>query len=368
MKIFRLPLALSFIGHVAALALVAWLSTGAPPTPDPAPLQTIPLLFVEPSSLADAAVPASRAAPASSEVPPSLSAEDPAGAKPTAEASIEKPLGDPPLAFQVSKVPEPSPSTIAAEDHTEAEVPSVSQASADALPAPAPSDPVLSSSPQPAPHAERQTRPLEKAASPRRGSEKPAENPPSVMQTEHPKRHRAAVSSAKRDSNRDPDAASKAGALALPKVTERRTAQSSPSPPVAALLNPATTAAYPTASQRANLPLLAASPPAPASTVPAAPAAISAEYRQALSLWLERNKIYPDAARQRGEEGTALLRFQVRRDGYVLAYQLTRSTGHAALDEAVERMMRGARLPPFPAGMTQAEIAVSVPIRFNLSR
>lgn len=74
------------------------------------------------------------------------------------------------------------------------------------------------------------------------------------------------------------------------------------------------------------------------------------------------------AAGAGGEEGSALLRFQVRRDGYVLAYQLTRSTGHAALDAAIDQMMRGAKLPPFPAGMTQTEIAVSVPIRFNLSR
>jgi hypothetical protein len=29
--------------------------------------------------------------------------------------------------------------------------------------------------------------------------------------------------------------------------------------------------------------------------------------------------------------------------------------------------MRGATLPPFPASMTQPEIAVSVPIRFSLS-
>ena len=110
--------------------------------------------------------------------------------------------------------------------------------------------------------------------------------------------------------------------------------------------------------------------PAAAATAPPASAApaISAEYRQALSVWLERNKIYPDAARQRGEEGSAVLRFRVDRYGRVLTYQLTRSTGFAELDAAVDQMMRGAMLPPFPASMTQSEIAVSVPIRFSLSR
>ena len=83
--------------------------------------------------------------------------------------------------------------------------------------------------------------------------------------------------------------------------------------------------------------------------------------------WLERHKIYPAAARQRGEQGSAVLRFRVGRDGRILAYQLVRSTGYAALDAAVDEMMRGATLPPFPASMTQPEIAVSVPIRFSLS-
>ncbi len=82
---------------------------------------------------------------------------------------------------------------------------------------------------------------------------------------------------------------------------------------------------------------------------------------------MERHKIYPEAARQRGEQGSAILRFRVGRDGRVLAYHLVQSTGHAALDAAVSEMMRSATLPPFPASMTQSEIAVSVPIRFSLS-
>jgi periplasmic protein TonB len=95
---------------------------------------------------------------------------------------------------------------------------------------------------------------------------------------------------------------------------------------------------------------------------------IGTEYRRALSAWLERHKVYPEAARRRGEEGGAVLRFRIDRAGRVLDYRLIRSTGYPELDAAIDRMMHSATLPPFPAGMVQSEIAVSVPIRFNLSR
>jgi len=95
---------------------------------------------------------------------------------------------------------------------------------------------------------------------------------------------------------------------------------------------------------------------------------ISADYRSMLSLWLESHKRYPEEARQRGEEGRAVLRFRVDRNGRVLDYTVVGSTGYADLDAAVESMMRGATLPPFPASMTAPEIEVSVTIRFGLKR
>ena len=117
--------------------------------------------------------------------------------------------------------------------------------------------------------------------------------------------------------------------------------------------------------------------PLPTATVPAAPQvaalppqapAISADYRATLSGWLESHKHYPEAARQRGEEGRAVLRFRVDRTGRVLDYAVVSSTGFADLDAAVESMMRGATMPPFPPGMTAPEIEVSVAIRFGLTR
>jgi protein TonB len=95
---------------------------------------------------------------------------------------------------------------------------------------------------------------------------------------------------------------------------------------------------------------------------------ISADYRAMLSTWLESHKRYPEDARQRGEEGRAVLRFRVDRSGRVLDYAVVSSTGYADLDAAVESMMRGATLPAFPASMTSPEIEVSVTIRYGLTR
>jgi periplasmic protein TonB len=95
---------------------------------------------------------------------------------------------------------------------------------------------------------------------------------------------------------------------------------------------------------------------------------VSLGYRALLSAWLEGHKRYPDSARQRGEEGRAVLRFAVDRSGRVLNFAVAQSSGYPDLDASIEEMMRGALLPPFPAGMDQPHIDVSVTIRFSLAR
>ena len=95
---------------------------------------------------------------------------------------------------------------------------------------------------------------------------------------------------------------------------------------------------------------------------------LSANYRAMISAWFETHKYYPDSARQRGEEGSVGLSFRVDRSGRVLDYTLRSSTGYADLDGGIDQMMRGAQLPPFPAGMTMSQIEVSVKIRFSLAR
>lgn len=125
--------------------------------------------------------------------------------------------------------------------------------------------------------------------------------------------------------------------------------------------------------QQFPLPLSQAPPsqgPPQMASIPSPPPAptISPDYRSLLSGWLESHKRYPEEARQRGEEGRAVLRFRVDRYGRVLDYSVVSSTGFADLDAAVEAMMRGAMLPPFPPSMTSPEIEVSVTIRFGLAR
>jgi len=144
-----------------------------------------------------------------------------------------------------------------------------------------------------------------------------------------------------------------------PKPVERHEErpQSSPQPLLPSAQAPqAATAPAQTAS---------AATPAPAS-VPSPEA--SAGYRALLSAWLDSHKRYPDAARQRGEEGRAVLRFEVDRSGRVIDYAVITSSGYSDLDQSIEEMMRGATLPPFPVGMPQPRLEISVTIRFSLRR
>jgi protein TonB len=95
---------------------------------------------------------------------------------------------------------------------------------------------------------------------------------------------------------------------------------------------------------------------------------VSAGWRSALSDWLRAHQNYPDAARRRGEEGVAVIRFVVGREGRVRDVELLRSSGSPALDAAAQDMLRGASLPPFPADMTQTETLVTLPVRYRLER
>jgi periplasmic protein TonB len=122
-------------------------------------------------------------------------------------------------------------------------------------------------------------------------------------------------------------------------------------------------------------------PPAPASVAPQQTAMaptpvpapvpspeVSPGYLALLSAWLNSHKRYPETARERGEEGRAVLHFDVDRSGRVLDFAVIKSSGYPDLDAAIEEMMRGATLPAFPAGMTEARLPVSVTIRFSLTR
>ena len=137
--------------------------------------------------------------------------------------------------------------------------------------------------------------------------------------------------------------------------------------------SPPRPAPRPTPSPVPPHPTAAAPAPAqPASTAPssatasAAQPALSPNWRGALAAWLETHKTYPEQARRRGEQGRGSVRFTVDRSGQVLDVAIVSSTGSSILDDAIERMLRGAHVPPFPANMDETEVTVTVQIRYAL--
>ncbi|KKL75511.1 hypothetical protein LCGC14_2054150, partial [marine sediment metagenome] len=91
-------------------------------------------------------------------------------------------------------------------------------------------------------------------------------------------------------------------------------------------------------------------------------------YFSQLAAILAQHKRYPRASRRRGEEGIVKLFFIVDRDGEVLNYRISESSGSKRLDEAVIKMLNKASpLPAFPADMTQQQLEVNVPIAFRLN-
>jgi protein TonB len=82
---------------------------------------------------------------------------------------------------------------------------------------------------------------------------------------------------------------------------------------------------------------------------------------------LERSKRYPSEARARGEQGVAQLAFSIDRNGGVHHARIVHSSGSSLLDEATLALLERAQpLPPPPPELAGAEIAIVVPIRYNI--
>jgi protein TonB len=98
------------------------------------------------------------------------------------------------------------------------------------------------------------------------------------------------------------------------------------------------------------------------------PTPISPGWQSALGAWLQAHKTYPDAARQRGDQGLAIVRLTVDHTDQVVTFHIVSGTGSTILDEAVEHLLGGARLPSFPPGMDQAQVTVTLQIRYTLEK
>ena len=92
-----------------------------------------------------------------------------------------------------------------------------------------------------------------------------------------------------------------------------------------------------------------------------------ANYEAQLVAWLGRYKRYPSRARRLGEEGTAVVRFEVAPDGRVLRAVIHESSGYDSLDDAALRMVeRASPVPSPPPGYAAGTAVLSVPVGFRL--
>lgn len=89
-----------------------------------------------------------------------------------------------------------------------------------------------------------------------------------------------------------------------------------------------------------------------------------AKWQSRLMAHLERRKRYPASAKSKGQQGTAYVRFQIDNGGNVTSISLSRSSGHAALDQEVVSMVK--RASPVPAPPPGASKTIVAPVSFTL--
>ena len=105
----------------------------------------------------------------------------------------------------------------------------------------------------------------------------------------------------------------------------------------------------------------------PTASDPTAGNPTAGDWQRLLAAWLAAHKTYPDEARRSGTEGSVVLRFTADRAGHVLFVNVERGSGSSVLDAAAEAIVRNATLPPFPTGMPQEKVTVTVQIRYALT-
>lgn len=96
-------------------------------------------------------------------------------------------------------------------------------------------------------------------------------------------------------------------------------------------------------------------------------AEVQKRYTQTISLWIDKHKVYPEAARAAGEGGKVILRVRINRQGRVLRFLLEKSSGSEAIDRAITQMIDAANpLPPVPADYpdTKPYLEFLIPINF----
>jgi periplasmic protein TonB len=192
--------------------------------------------------------------------------------------------------------------------------------------------------------------------------------------------------------NKTPPVRSRKPPKKSPPVEDRVSARSVPKPPAPAAEAPEETRLYAATDAAAtDAPPLETAAPAevrredPAAEEPsfqAAPATKTArlldgpaedwrtnrlgDYLAFLGRMLERNKDYPLFARQRGLQGTVVVRASIRADGAVADVAVISSSGHGSLDKAAVAVVKGAGSLKPPASFGLADVTVDIPIAYGL--
>ena len=94
-------------------------------------------------------------------------------------------------------------------------------------------------------------------------------------------------------------------------------------------------------------------------------------YESQLLTWLHRHKKYPNLARRRGQQGTVILEFVINAQGKLLSHKIKKASEHAALNAAVERMVKKASpMPPIPQELQgdRTQFSYTIPIHFTLKK
>lgn len=89
-----------------------------------------------------------------------------------------------------------------------------------------------------------------------------------------------------------------------------------------------------------------------------------ANWNSELAAQIRRNAAYP--ADGGGASGTVQISVSISRNGRLLSHHLAASSGSPALDRAAMAIIERAQpFPPFPAGMTQAQVSRTVPLHLR---
>jgi len=105
--------------------------------------------------------------------------------------------------------------------------------------------------------------------------------------------------------------------------------------------------------------------PPPAAARTAAPSRLH-EYLTMVREAVEVNKDYPAFARQLGQQGTAVVRAEIDRDGRLLRAAILSSSGYKSLDKAALAAVRNAGRFRAPAEFDLTEVTVDIPIAYKL--